>query len=66
MSTPEIQPGLFKLPEVPKDITDFLKPNGEKNSSIPTGMTRDKIKKLAKNRPPTVPAAIEADDWAKK
>jgi len=49
MKTPECQPSLFELPEVPKDPTDFLTPKGKKRNSIPTGMKREEIINLKKN-----------------
>jgi len=50
MKTPECQPSLFELPEVPKDPTDFLTPKGKKRNSIPTGMKREEIINLKKNK----------------
>ena len=62
----EIQPNLIDLPKFPKEIEDFLTPDGKKISSIPTGMTKKEKNGLSKNRPKSGPAAIGADDWAKK
>lgn len=61
-----IQPKLIDLPEIPIEIDDFLTPEGKKKNSIPTGMTREQINELAKNKGIQEPAAIGDDDWAKK
>jgi len=44
------QPSLLNLPEVRKDTTDFLRPDGKKRNKIPTGMKREEIINLKKNK----------------
>ncbi len=47
----EKQPPLFDdLSQSKPDLTDFLKPNGKKKKSIPTGMKRSEIIDLKKNK----------------
>ena len=50
MGTPEKQPSLFELPEVPKDAYDYLTPDGKKKNRIPTGMKRSEINKLGEKK----------------
>ena len=46
----EKQPPLFDdLSQSKPDLTDFLKPNGKKKKSIPTGMKRSEIIDLKKD-----------------
>jgi len=42
------QPSLLNLPEVRKDTTDFLRPDGKKRNNISTGMKREEINKLGR------------------
>lgn len=67
----EEQPPLFGIPPevlAPKrtpDVSDFLNKKGKKKKSIPTGMTREEINKLGRNKAPSGPAPEGADDWAR-
>lgn len=45
-----LQPSLFDLPETRPTADDFLRPDGRKKKSIPTGMTRSEINQLKKNK----------------
>lgn len=45
-----IQPNLIDSPKIPRDIDDFLTPEGKKKNSISTGMKRSEIEKLKKNK----------------
>lgn len=48
--TDNLQPELFELPKTRIEVDDFLDENGKKKGRIPTGMTRDQINKLGKNK----------------